>query len=247
MTSVDSETESRTDAQRLLDIALGKERVSLAGLAASEFDELIHRTLADLYLAELRGFKPLREFLTLRTNDPGSGDYFIRNHEPHPSAVVVSDGFKEPVDGRTHVLAASQGLRRLEIILARKESDELSYDPDDIQAWGRTGYLYKVSYARLVLRRPRSHNYGDKNLAVLSYSLTKVPHEDRYLATEIKVVHLPVNRFREHFGERYPAEAASMIREIGVACSRTLDELKGRANAFEAKVVAMERLSGAIF
>jgi len=244
MASVDSE---KSVARQELDIALGEQRVPLSGLSVKEFDDLLRKTMYNVGLRELRGFRPLREFLRYHTNNPSpynSGD--IQNVELGPSPTLEVAGFDDAVDFDTHVLSVTRGIKDLKITWKRLESGEETQDRNLASSWGRTAYIWRQSAMELVLRRPHNHSSAADNLAMVWYSCEKVVLQRMHHISSVKVVRLPIENFRQHFGEAYPDAAAELISELRTAHSRTLHELESQVVSFRRECEALERLSSAI-
>ena len=244
MASVNSETE-RTMARQQLDFALGQKRVKLSDLAPTEFDELLRTTLSDINLRELRGFKPLEQFLTFHTGTGPTSSLEMNNLEIDAGASIITDGL-EAVDRQTHVLSVSRGVQRYNATYRRFESGEETDDFAVACEWGRTCCLQHGDIERLVMRRPNDHTHGEENFCLLSYSFLKVPNRDLHRINVIRLEWLPVGKFRQHFGAKSAEVATSFIWELHDAHERTLSELKSRVESFDKAIEKLERLAGAI-
>jgi len=245
MASVDSNSES-TLARQLLDFALGEKRISLGDLSSDEFDKLLRQTLNGVDLRELRGFVPLKDFLTWREEGVSHGRYNIGHLEPATDLVPRLVGYEEQPSLEIHVLQVMRGMYTLTRSFKRDESGEETDDIKVAETWRRTGYLNKAGFEIVVLRRPRNHSYGDENLATVAFTCEKVIHEDRFRVTEVVVERLPVELFRERYGAKYPEAATDLIWELRDACSRTHRQLLSQAESFGTRLEKLERLAGAI-
>jgi len=244
-----SDKADRSEARELLDYALGKKRVSLKELKPEEFDDLLRGTLYDVDLRELRGFKPLKEFLARN-----SGGNFVVGQVPNPSENVnchVELAIRPTNQGagsftfQTHVVSVCRGVLSQDTIYRKYESGEETNDWKVAHNWSHPGgYIKSIRQRVLVLRRPNDHTRADENLFELDYQIEKVPdkHEMQIVSLNVSFV----SNFRAHFGNKYASVGQYVIWQISSLSRSTLSALKSQVEYFDAQVGLLEKLSNSI-
>jgi hypothetical protein len=241
MASVNSQ-QPVSESKKLLDYALGEQRVSLSALLPAEFDDLLSRVLSGVNLRELRGFQPLKELLTIRSHYDGLGHLNI-NHLSVSDEVVMNCARLDNFDLNSHVISVlwSVGLV-LKRLFKRYESGEETTDRDKASSWGQSAYHQSGQQGDLVLRRPRNHTLGNDNLVLIIYQYEKIPLENKHVITKIRATPISVKHFRRWFKDDYPKIAHNIILSLNSAHSRTIDELKSRLSQMQDKGVRLSRL-----
>ncbi len=247
-----SVTTTPSSARGLLDYVLGKKMVRFGELSSEEGEELLRDVLREVDLRELRGFRPLKEFLTF---SPGS---FTTGPQPHTLDIEVlqlSDSVElttsdfssdAAVAMDTHLLSICRGWVRGQAIYRRHESDLETSDWHEAHSWGRSAYRHRGEGEILSLRRPRNHTGADDNLLVVRFWYEKVPQKQEYLISKIEAMPLPIGAFMEYFGEIHSRIAVEMIWELRTAYARTVSELESRATYFRREAGKFERFSEAL-
>ncbi len=248
-----SDKADRSAARTQLDFSIGKSRTSLKGLRKSEFDELLREVLHELDLRELRGFKSLREFLLSRSpTNVLSGPSNPLRVTAINTTLTLQGLSIELLPGRcptyeSHVVEICRGDVWQEVTYRRHETGEETTDWSVASGWGpRNGYVMRVRCSTLVLRRPNDHTGAEENLFVVDYTLKKIPHKDEYELVQAAISPIPLDMFREYFRGNYSKVAQYMIWEARTLASRTLEELRSQARAFEPNVDRLKRIGDAI-
>lgn len=222
-------------AQREINLLLGESRVSLKKLKPMEFDVFLGGVLRGVDLRELRGFKPLEEHLTRRGDDSAI--------IPARTRIV---GRKKPkgysFDLKTHVSQVSRGTLSQVSHYRSCESGEETTDWRRANSWKNGARIFRVEESILVLRRPSDHSRADENLFVVRTVFEKGRFESQMKVATIKVIPVPVTRFRRQFGRIYSSVALDLIWELRTLVSRTLDALSNKVEAFRPTVVKLEQL-----
>jgi len=244
----------KTQAQEMLEFALGQKRICFGELSETEGDRLLESALKDVNLRELRGFKPLRNLLTFRPNSIIYG-----REQPHTLDVEVLDlsaevdfstqGFDEgsSITLDDYAISVCRGKTKGKVIFKRSETDEETSDYREASSWGRSAYHYKGSGEILAIRRPRNHTRANENLIVIEVQYEKVPHKNCHLITSIVLKPLSLgDDFRKHFGPLYPRIAVELIWELGSIYRNTSKELASQQCLIDRKVMELERVSEAL-
>jgi hypothetical protein len=252
MASVKNETE-KTPAQKQLDFAVGDARVSLGGLSDSEFISLLGGALGSVNLRELRGFKPLKDLLTMR---PGSITYGRqKTHGSDLETISVSkeaslefNGSSLPsaIDWQTHVLSICRGWTERSFIFRRLETEDETNDYLVASSWGASGYLFAGEGEILAIRRPRNHARGEECLFTIRFKFEKISLRHEHVISAVSVRKITLHTFRDYFEDRSSRIATELIWELSAACSRTVDALKTQIKVMQDKSIQLNRLGEAI-
>lgn len=239
---------AQSNARRELDLFFGERRVSLKRLKPKEFDSFLSRVLRDIDLRELRGFKPLEDQLSHRRdhNSVNGMDPTDDVSVPLRTQVVEKKSQRQPFGLNTHVVSAHRGVISQTLHYRRNESGEETTDWKVARSWKNGGYTFRLEGSILVLRRPSDHSRADENLFLVRYVAEKVPLEHRMEVASIEVIPVPISRFRMQFGSKYSSVAQDLIWELRSIASRTLDALRGKAEAFRPIVAKLDLIGGAI-
>jgi len=246
----------KTQAQEMLEFALGQKRICFGDLSEAEGDRLLESVLKDINLRKLRGFKPLKDLLTFR---PGSIICGRGVEQPHTLDVEVLDlsaevdfsaqGFNEgfPVTLDDYAISVCRGKTKWKAVFKRNETDEETDDYRTASSWGRSAYHYKGIGEILAIRRPRNHTRANENLITVEFRYEKVPLKNWHVITAIAVKPLSLgNDFRKHFGPSYPRIAVELIWELGSIHRNTSKELASQQCLIDRKVTELERISEAL-
>lgn len=234
-------------ARRQMGFVLGEKRVSLKKLKPTEFDAFLGQVLRALDLREFRGFKSLVEHFSRGSqHNPGDRRDPTDDITVSGRARLVGGAHRQPFDFKTHILQVSRGVLTQTAFYRRNESGEETTDYRKASSWSNGGYIFKLEESILVLRRPSDHSRADENLFVVRYVSEKVPFESRMEINLIEVVPVPISRFRAQFGSRYSSVAQDLIWELRSIADRTLDALRGKADAFRPIVAKLDLIGGAI-
>jgi len=249
MASVIDETDCRTPACKLLDAALGRERVNFGELSEAEANERLCSVLNTIDLRELRGFKPVRELLVFRPISVRQGLAARRTLSVETlefSNSVTFDGDAE-TGPDTHAMRLCFNHDRSHETFKRNESQEETTDRVMAVSWGCSAYHQRGYVEMLALRRPRNHKPADENLFVICYSYEKVHLEERHVITSVRLSSLPLDGLRHYFGEKYAYAMVEMVRGFDKACGNTVSALQNQLAEAQRTAEAVERLRDSIW
>ncbi|PLX24905.1 hypothetical protein C0580_03720 [Candidatus Parcubacteria bacterium] len=211
--------------------------VSLGKLRPDEFDDILKKILLDLYIRNLRGFKPLRQSVSSGGDEPVNTD---------DDTKFVAEGFEGvsfTMDTQTQVL--HRGVIAQDMVWREDETGQefSGYSHDKPKEWGRIT-LVRGSQTFLILMRLPKGEYGYDNLVLVTSHYEKIPRRKAYRVTRLVARRLLVKDFREVLGESAPRVANEMIMGIGDIISRSITALQGDVSVLEQAKVRWRELSG---
>ncbi|MCI5108271.1 MAG: hypothetical protein MRY49_00295 [Candidatus Pacebacteria bacterium] len=237
MTSV---TPGTQDHDWLLDFRLGsKGGVKLSNLSPERFDELLSDFLMSIDLRELRGFTALRSVnLAAYVGENESGRR--KNHTLVDSLTI------DPKAGITiretdlsmHVLEISVGSLPVTRTFFNIQTGENTYDIEEALSWGEGKFFHNRGIIKLLcLRRPPQNQDPRKHLVLVTCYYSKCKAEDNHMVNTIEVSKVPVNKFRETFGEdNYAFMAYGLIHAVCQAYEKTSTELHAKLSEVDARL-----------
>ncbi len=242
-------------ARQQLAYALGENRIRLSELRPKEFDELLHNTLREIDLRELRGFQPLKDLIS---RSPGSQVFGPGAPRRDPcetvrviEAAVLSVPFpfsgEQPVSLSSHMIQVSRGAVNWGTTWRRHESGEETTDRQTAHEWGRGCYVHAEHRTILTLRRPpNGGSAADQNLFEVWYRYVKVLYQDEMAVVEVRVTRVPLEGLRSRYQECYPEIGRNLIWEMNILAERTLGDLKFQVERFAETIAKIHRLAESI-